>query len=91
MAEKYKVVDGKIIKVIEEDVTEQFRGQLEHFNQVYEGLLLRVNRREQLKKAIEAYQKEIDKLEEEINAALGGLDREIIKQLEPEKAEKLGF
>lgn len=95
MAEKYKIVDGKIIKVVEEDVTEQLKAKLERFNHTYNALAPKVARREQLLNAIAAYKVEADKLDAEINteinAILDGLDKDIIKQIEPEKAAKLGF
>jgi chaperonin cofactor prefoldin len=87
----YKFIGGKIIKVVEEDVTEQLKGQFEHFNKIYNDFLPKVHRREQLKQAIATYQAEAEKIDNEIKAAVEGLNKDIIKQIEPEKAAKLGF
>lgn len=87
----YKIVNGKIIKVVEEDVTEQLKGQFDKFKIIFEQAMPKIARREQLQKAVSTYQAEIDKINAEIAAAIEGLDKEVIKQIEPEKAAKLGF
>ena len=83
-----KYVDGKIIKVVEEDVTEQVK---QSFNNAYNTISPKIARKEQLQKAIEAYQSEIDKIDTEIETVFTETNKEIIKQIEPEKAAKLGF
>jgi len=91
MATNYKVINGKIIKVVEEDVTNELKGGLDKFNQAFETAKPKLQRREQLQKAIDAYAVEISKIDNEIKVSLQGFDKEFIKQIEPEKAEKLGF
>lgn len=91
----YKVVDGRIIKVVEEDVTEQIKKQ---FNDLYNVAAPKLAEKEhhktkikQYEKAIEAINNEIAKIDESIESAFANIDKELIKQIEPEKAEKLGF
>jgi hypothetical protein len=91
MGVNYKIIDGKIIRVVEEDVTEQLKEQLEQFGKIYNDFLPKITRREQLKQAVTTYQAEIEKIDAEVTAALEGLNKDVIKQIEPEKAAKLGF
>lgn len=85
MEAKYKIEEGRIIKV--EDVTERAQAARDRFNaNVYPALEQQLQMREQYVQALRQIDADI-----EARLVSENVDRELIAALEPEKAKRMGF